>query len=97
MKGVVKRKEKILSPAAVAGCLDVLCRAYAQIAPVDAILADQINEAIGTIMEACNSEDPHLASAAEEKQVIKKQQFKEVRADIIEDIFTGEVLYRGIK
>ncbi len=91
MKGIVRRKDKILPPSAIAGCLDVLCKAYAQIAPVDAILAGQINEAIETIMDACNSEDPDSTSKPGE------QQFQQNRGDIIEDIFTGEVLYRGLK
>lgn len=96
MKGIVIRKDKILPSSAVAGCLDVLCKAYAQIAPVDANLAVQINEAIETIMEACNSMDrreqgPELRSYPEERQP------KKPRTDIIEDIFTGEILYRGLK
>lgn len=96
MKGLVKRKDKILPSSAIAGCLDVLCKAYAQIAPNDAILAAQINEAIETIMTACNSTDegkegPELPTCSQESQC------KELQADIIEDIFTGEVLYRGIK
>ena len=91
MKGIVKRKDKILPPSAIAGCLDVLCKAYAQIAPVDAILAGQINDAIESIMEACNSEDSESITSPGE------QQPKPLRNDIIEDIFTGEILYRGLK
>lgn len=92
MKGIVRRKDKILPPSAIAGCLDVLCKAYAQIAPIDAILAGQINEAIETIMDACKSDD-ELDSTVKPGE----KQFKQGPCDIIEDIFTGEVLYRGVK
>ena len=96
MKGKLKRLTKTLSPQAVAGCLDVLCKAHAQIAPVDANLADEIRGAIETVMEACNSfekveENVELAATND------GDQFKQVNAEIIEDIFTGEVLYRGLK
>lgn len=76
--------------------MDVLCKAHAQIAPVDANLAEEIRGAIEAVMEACNSNEK-VEENVELTPTNDGDQFKQVNAEIIEDIFTGEVLYRGIK
>ena len=96
MKGKLKRKSKILSPQAITGCLDVLVKAHAQIALHDANLAEEITEAIGTIMQACN----RVENVEEDVDVQSEKdtdQFKQMHSEIIEDIFTGEILYKGLK
>lgn len=96
MKGTLKRTSKMLSPQAVTGCLDVLCKAYAQVAPVDANLAKEITQAIETIMEACNTPEKQ----EENVELTSKndaEQFKQLNSEVIEDIFTGEILYKGLK
>ena len=96
MKGTLKRKNKMLSPQAVTGCLDVLCKAYAQIAPVDANLANEITLAIDTIMQACNTEE----KVEENVELASKndaEHFEQLNSEVIEDIFTGEILYKGLK
>jgi tellurite resistance protein len=96
MNGNMNPTNKTLSPQAIAGCLDVLCKAHAQIAPADANLAEEIREAIETIMEACNSIEKEEENVEMSKEN-KADQFKQTHTEIIEDLFTGEILYRGIK
>ena len=96
MQGKLKRTHKILSPQAITGCLDVLCKAHAHIAPCDENLAEEITKAIGTIMEACNTN----ITAEENVDFQSKNEtehFKQMQTEIIQDIFTGEILYRGLK
>jgi len=96
IKDKMKRTDKTLSPQLIAGCLDVLCKAHAQIAPADANLAEEIREAIETIMEAWNSIEKVEENVGMSKKN-KADQFQQAHTEIIEDLFTGEILYRGIK
>lgn len=88
--------KNILSQHAITGCLDVLCKAHAQIAPVDDNLAEEISNAIETIMQAYNTDE----LPAEDLDVIQAkggESSKLINMETIVDIFTGEILYKGLK